>query len=200
MAGFTLQPEKIPFQSADLRAQKAHMRDIHALLSLINHYAAEGVMLPRTEFEMSENIRDFTAVYFGDRLLGCGALHFYTPTSAEVRSLAVDPGLTTRGLGRWIVELLEQEAIENELHALFAFTYVPGFFRKIGFRAVERGELPLKVWKDCLRCPKFQRCDEVAMLKALRPNPVLRPSGVLVESIDPDITLIQLPQIIGPAR
>jgi amino-acid N-acetyltransferase len=70
---------------------------------------------------------------------------------------------------------------------LFAFTYVPEFFRKMGFFEVERGELPLKVWKDCLRCPKFQCCDEIAVLKALRPNPVLG-SGV---ELDP--VLIQLP-------
>ena len=67
------------------------MKDIHALLALINGYASKGVMLPRTEFEMSENIRDFTLAFQGDQLVGCGALHFYTPTSGEVRSLAVDP-------------------------------------------------------------------------------------------------------------
>src|ERR1700688_1582469 len=74
-----------------LTVRKATMRDIQALLELINGYAAEGIMLPRTEFEMSENIRDFTVIYSGSRLLGCGALHFYTPTSGEIRSLAVAP-------------------------------------------------------------------------------------------------------------
>jgi amino-acid N-acetyltransferase len=130
-------------------------------------------MLPRTEFEMSENIRDFSVAYLADRLAGCGALHFYTPTSGEVRSLAVDPTLKTQGVGSRIVEAIERESVENQLHAVFAFTYVPGFFRKMGFREVERGELPLKVWKDCLRCQEFQCCDEIAMLKALRPDPVL---------------------------
>lgn len=61
--------------------RKAGMRDIPQMLELINSYAASGVMLPRTEFEMSENIRDFSVAYGGDRLAGCGALHFYTPTS-----------------------------------------------------------------------------------------------------------------------
>jgi len=163
------------------------MNDIQDLLALINNYAANGIMLPRTEFEMSENIRDFSVAYSGGQLAGCGALHFYTPTSAEVRSLAVDPNLKSQGLGRRIVEALEEEAIENGLHALFAFTYVPGFFRKLGFHAVERGELPLKVWKDCLRCPKFQCCDEIAMLKALRPDPVLTRIN------EPETELIQLP-------
>ena len=177
-----------------LTVRKAAMRDIHPLLGLINAYAANGIMLPRTEFEISENIRDFIVVNFDDRLVGCGALHFYTPTAGEVRSLAVDPTLKTRGLGRLIVDKLQQEANDNELHAMFAFTYVPGFFRKMGFRAVERGELPLKVWKDCLRCPKFQCCDEIAMVKALRPDPVLQPKEASPAS-DPDGILIQLPQL-----
>src|SRR6266852_3848277 len=90
--------------SNELTVRKATMSDIHALLDLINDYAANGVMLPRTEFEMSENIRDFCVAYLGDRLAGCGALHFYTPTSGEIRSLAVDPLLKTRGLGRRIIQ------------------------------------------------------------------------------------------------
>ncbi len=169
--------------------REARLADIRALLELINGYAANGIMLPRTEFEMSENIRDFTVAYSGSRLLGCGALHFYSPTSGEVRSLAVDPAIKTRGVGRRIVEALQEEALENNLHALFAFTYVPEFFRKAGFREVERGELPLKVWKDCLRCPKFQCCDEIAVVKALRPDPILN------VGIEPETALIQLPQL-----
>jgi amino-acid N-acetyltransferase len=156
-----------------LAIRKATMRDIYALLQLINSYAAEGVMLPRTEFEISENIRDFTVVYSGSRLIGCGALHFYTPTSGEIRSLAVAPEAKRQGVGVLLIEALEKEAINNELHAIFAFTYVADFFRKLGFEQVDRGLLPLKVWKDCLSCPKFQCCDEIAVLKALRSDAVL---------------------------
>ena len=155
----------------NIEVRKAGMRDIAPILSLINGYAAKGVMLPRTEFEMSENIRDFSVVYENGALAGCGALHFYTPTSAEVRSLAVNPDLKARGIGRIIINALEQEAVDQALHAIFAFTYVPEFFRRLGFAEVERGELPLKAWKDCLRCPKFQCCDEIPMVKALVANP-----------------------------
>ena len=155
-----------------LTVRKATMRDIHALLELINAYAAEGIMLPRTEFEMSENIRDFTVIYSRSQLLGCGALHFYTPTSGEIRSLAVAPEAKKQGIGALLIEALEDEAINNDLDAIFAFTYVAEFFRKLGFQEVDRGLLPLKVWKDCLTCPKFQCCDEIAVLKALSSDPV----------------------------
>jgi amino-acid N-acetyltransferase len=142
---------------------------------------------------MAENIRDFVDAFDDERLVGCGALHFYTPTSGEIRSLAVEPGLKTRGIGRSVVEVLEAQAREHNLHSLFAFTYVDGFFRKLGYEEVDRGELPLKAWKDCLRCPKFQACDEIAMLKRLqtvaapnrafsadKPNP-LAPKPELIE-------------------
>jgi len=153
---------------ATLDVHKASMRDIAPILELINSYAAKGIMLARTEFEMSEHIRDFSVAYKDDRLAGCAALHFYTPTSAEVRSLAVNPEMTQHGVGRVLVEALEREARTQDLESIFAFTYVPGFFHKLGFSEVERGELPLKVWKDCLRCPKFQNCDEIAVVKRLR--------------------------------
>ncbi len=168
--------------------RKAVMPDIHSLLDLINGYAGKGIMLPRTEFEMSENIRDFTVAFDGAQLVGCGALHFYTPTTAEVRSLAVAEEFKQSGAGRAIVKALEQEALESGLEFIFAFTYVQEFFRKLGFVEVERGELPLKAWRDCLRCPKFQCCDEIAMLKVLREG-VSFPPG----SSEPFTELIQLP-------
>jgi len=162
-------PQQLSDSGIPLLVRKASMSDIHPLLDLINGYAAKGIMLPRTEFEMSENIRDFTLAFSGERLLGCGALHFYSPTTGEIRSLAVHPDVKSRGIGRVLVQALEEEARQFHLHSIFAFTYVEKFFSRLGFSNVERGELPLKVWKDCLRCPKFQSCDEIAVLKHLVP-------------------------------
>jgi amino-acid N-acetyltransferase len=165
---------------------------------VINAYAANGIMRPRTEFEMAENIRDFVVAEVAATesqsavLAGCGALHFYTPSSAEVRSLAVDPARKAEGLGRRIIEALEAEAQEHGLSNIFAFTYVAGFFAKLGFEQVDRGELPLKAWKDCLRCPKFQACDEIAMLKRYKPDAARTMPSTLqvIQSSD----LIRLPQ------
>ena len=153
-----------------LTVRKAVMHDIVPILDLINSYAARGIMLPRTEFEMSESIRDFTVVTNNGDLLGCGALHFYSPTTGEIRSLAVDERAKAHGVGRRVVEALIDEAERYELDAVFAFTYVVEFFNKVGFHQVERGVLPLKAWRDCLRCPKFQACDEQAVLRVLRPD------------------------------
>jgi amino-acid N-acetyltransferase len=181
--------------AARLTVRKARMHDIRPILSLINGYAAKGVMLPRTEFEMSEAIRDFTVVTQGEELLGSGALHFYSPTFGEIRSLAVHEHAKTKGVGRRLVEALVEEAEAYELDAVFAFTYVVGFFNRVNFHEVERGMLPLKAWKDCLRCSKFQACDEVAVLRILRRQhwPETLPQLWQQASASPDDQLIQIP-------
>jgi len=171
--------------------RKASMQDIPALLGLINGYAARGIMLPRTEFEMSENMRDFMVAYAGNQLAGCGALHFYSPTMGEVRSLAVAESHKTHGIGRMIVDSLVYEAKLYGLDSVFAFTYVPGFFARVGFNEVERGELPLKAWKDCLRCRKFECCDEIAVMRTLRPHRT--PNKVL--GVDDNGLVVMLPTI-----
>lgn len=149
------------------QVRKAGIRDIPALLTLINGFAAKGIMLPRTEFELSEHIRDFLVAYDGPALAGCVAIHIYTPSYAEVRSLAVDTDYQKHGVGRILMEAAEAEGRELGLKALFAFTYVDGFFFKQGYELADRGELPLKVWRDCVHCPKFQNCDEIAVMKRL---------------------------------
>jgi amino-acid N-acetyltransferase len=152
--------------------RKARLSDIRPIADLIRHYAGQSIMLPRSEFELAEGIRDFTvAISSGtltpDRLIGCAALQIYTAQSAEIRSLAVDPASQGLGAGRALVEALEAEAREFGLRSLFAFTYVPDFFGRLGYKEVERGELPIKAWKDCLRCPKFKQCDEIAVQKTV---------------------------------
>ena len=181
----------------DVTVRKASMLDIRNMLSLINSYAANGIMLPRTEFEMSENIRDFSVAYDGDRLVGCGALHCYSPYSAEVRSLAVLPEAKRHGIGRIVVNALEAEALENDLESIFAFTYTPQFFQKLGFEEIERGELPLKAWKDCLRCSKFQSCDEIAVLKRLKSTGTAANQAQVFEV---PLKFIQLPVIAPRSR
>lgn len=169
----------------DIHIRKARPSDVSSMLGLINGYARAGLMLPRTEFEMCENIRDFSVAVVGqasgrpgragmpvptEELVGCGALHFYTPQMAEVRSLAVSEKVKSAGVGRRVVEALLQEARQYSLDVAFAFTYVVPFFEKCGFQVVDRGSLPLKVWKDCVRCPHFNCCDETAMVYLLSPE------------------------------
>jgi len=171
-----LEAVRLNAESGRAELRKAVMGDLPALLRLINSNAAQGLMLQRSEFELAENLRDFTVAVVGNQVMGCCALHFYTASMGEIRSLAVDPAFRQRGAGRQLVEALVEEARTCGLRAVFAFTYIPGFFAKLGFREIEREALPLKAWKDCLRCEKFQCCDEIAVVKPLN-GPEAPPAG-----------------------
>jgi len=154
-------PSTVP----DILVRKALLTDVLPLLDLINGYASQGIMLPRTEFELAENIRDFTVALHGGELAGCGALHFYGARTGEIRSLGVHPDHQHLGAGKRLMEALEAEASAHGLKSVFAFTYIPDFFGRLGYLEVDRQLLPAKVWKDCLRCPKLQCCDEIAVRK-----------------------------------
>jgi amino-acid N-acetyltransferase len=151
-----------------MEIRKAKTADAVQIHALINNYARQEQMLPRTLLSIYENIRDFHVATepgeAGDKILGCSALHFTWGDMAEVRSLAVDEAAGKRGIGRLLVEANIAEARQHELVQVYAFTYVTGFFEKLGFRVVQHETLPRKVWMDCINCPKFNCCDEVAMV------------------------------------
>lgn len=144
--------------------RKARLNDVPALFKLIHQYAEEEVMLPRALPELYENIWEFTVAESNGQVTACGALRLYSEEIAELRSLCVDPTRKTSGLGRAVANQVLHEARDLGLKRVFALTVVPGFFSKMGFYPVERGALPQKVWRDCLQCEKYFRCDEKAMV------------------------------------
>ena len=148
----------------------AQLSDVPAMLRLVNGYAEKNIMLPRTELELCESLRDFLVARVKGEVGGCGALRFYTMRLAELASLAVAPNRTRSGLGAEIARELIEQGRQFGVDAIFAFTYVPRFFEKIGFQYIDRAKLPLKAWKDCLRCPMFNACDEIAMAYFVSPD------------------------------
>ena len=81
-----------------------------------------------------------------------------------MRSIAVKASVQGKGAGRVLIEALLKEAQMHSVQAICLFTRVPGFFAKLGFRVVNRDDLPDKALKDCHKCPKLHCCDEIAML------------------------------------
>jgi amino-acid N-acetyltransferase len=144
--------------------RKAKMSDAEKIYSLVNSYANKGLMLPRSRSTIYENLREFTVAACGDELIGTGGLHIIWEDLAEIRTLAIDESHIQSGVGRRLVELLLEEAREIGVPKVFALTYQPGFFQKCGFSVVSKDELPQKVWKECINCPKFPDCDEIAVL------------------------------------
>jgi len=145
--------------------RKARMSDVKGIHGLIAEYAKKGDMLPRSLADIYENLRDYFVFEEDDgELVGSAAIHIMWEDLAEVRSLAVREGKMRRGIGTQLVESCISEAIMLGIGRVFALTYKPAFFEKLGFNVVDKAELPQKIWTDCLKCSKFPDCDEVALV------------------------------------
>ena len=151
-------------RNAGVVLRKATVKDVPVMVRMINGYAAQGQMLPKSYNQLYQDIRDFFVATSDGVVIGCGALHVVWEDLAEVRSLVVVESWQGKGLGRTIVERLLAEARALGLPRIFALTYHPAFFERLGFHLVPRETLPHKIWSDCLNCVKFPNCDEVAVI------------------------------------
>jgi amino-acid N-acetyltransferase len=143
--------------------RQAESRDVPSLLRMINGYAEERLLLPRSADDLRKNIGDFIVAEERGKVVACGALKLYDREIAEIRSLCVAPGRKSSGLGRAVTERLLSQAEERRLKTVFALTVAPEFFTKCGFQEAPRQNFPIKIWRDCLFCPKFFHCDEKTM-------------------------------------
>ncbi|HNT33420.1 MAG TPA: N-acetyltransferase [bacterium] len=144
--------------------RRAHVTEVTAIKSLIDRQVTKNLMLPRALNEIYQNLRDFFVYFRDDRVVGCVALHIVWENLAEVRSLAVEEDYRGLGLGKYLVERAVEDARELSIPRVFALTYVPDFFEKLGFRRIDKMELPHQVWADCVKCHKFPDCGEIPLV------------------------------------
>jgi len=154
-----------------MRTRRAILPDAARIQEIIAIYAETGALLPRSLPELCENIRDFVVVEDdGGQVIGCGALHLYGTHLAEIRSIATHPDAQGKGAARRVIKGLMQEAARHQVTGVCLFTRIPEFFAKLGFSMAALEDLPDKIYKDCLKCPKLNACDEVAMVKGEMPK------------------------------
>lgn len=157
-----------------IRVEAARLSDARAIEDLVRYWADRDQMLHRPLNEVYESIRDFkVARDHAGRVVGCGSLHIMGPDLAEVRSLAVAEEAQGSGVGAAIVAACIEEAKALGIERVFALTYRPGFFERQGFRPANVMEFPQKVWNECVRCPFFTNCREVAVVVDLVERPGL---------------------------
>ncbi|ACI21303.1 MULTISPECIES: N-acetyltransferase [Thermodesulfovibrio] len=147
-----------------MKIRKATVSDIKLIHKLINEFAKKGEMLPRSLNELYENIRDFLIAEQDNEIKGVCALHILWEDLAEIRSLAVKKESQKKGIGSLLVKKCLNEAKKLGVNKVFVLTYIPEFFKKTGFMELDKSKLPQKIWGDCIRCPKFPECDEVALI------------------------------------
>ncbi len=147
--------------------RKATLKDAKDIFYLVSLYSKRGLLLPLSLSDIYESIRDFCVVEFNGKVVGCGALKIFSEELAELRSVAVDEPFRGRGLGKEIVDFCIEEAKSMGIKKVFVLTTTSDFFKKCGFIEVDKRSLPQKVWRDCIKCPKFPECNEIAMIKVL---------------------------------
>jgi amino-acid N-acetyltransferase len=147
--------------------RKARLSDVKEIQRLVNFYADRGEMLPCSLSELYERVRDFYVFEDRGEIVGVSALHLSWEDLAEIRSLAVKEPYIRRGIGTDLVKACLEEAGSLGIRRVFALTYKPNFFQHLGFRPVDKSQLPHKIWTDCVKCVKFPECDEIAMILEL---------------------------------
>jgi amino-acid N-acetyltransferase len=153
-----------------MNIRNAKISDVKAIYGLINYYAELDKMLFRSLADIYENLQTFTVAEIDGKVVGCCALEIIWSDLSEIKSLAVDKDYTGKGIGGKLVSAALKKARQLGLPKVFALTLKPGFLKKLGFKTVKMDLLPMKVWKDCARCPKQQNCDEIAVIREIR-NP-----------------------------
>jgi amino-acid N-acetyltransferase len=138
---------------------------------IINSHAEMGKMLFKSYSQLYENLRDFAVYVLDGQVVGVVGVAIIWADLAEVRSLAVDDNFRGKGIGSELVKWCIEEARRLGIRRLMSLTYEQRFFEKLGFEVVQKETLPLKVWSDCVRCPKNDNCDEIAMVKTLQDIP-----------------------------
>ncbi len=141
----------------------ARKEDIPTIVEIVNGYAAQNLMLPRSPQEVERTLSSWVVAEKAGQVVGCGALSLLSSDLAEIRSLAVAPSMIGQGIGGRIVRYLVEKAKEIGVKQVAALTLQQHFFERLGFRVVDRWELSPKIWSECVYCPKFHHCDEIAV-------------------------------------
>jgi amino-acid N-acetyltransferase len=150
-----------------MKVRPARTRDVEKIVTIISHHASQGLMLPRSAGALTAALDTYMVADAGGEIVGCGGLERYTQGSAEIYGLATSPEGSPPGTGKALVQSLIARARKESIGKVFAMTLAPEFFAKMGFKTVAHSDLPLKVWRDCVACPKYGNCDEIAMVLEL---------------------------------
>ncbi len=144
--------------------RKATVRDVPAIVALVNETAQKGLVLPKSLNQVYQNLRDYVVCEEDGKLVACAALHVLWEDLAEVRSLVVHAQRRGKGMGRQLVATLVKQARDLGVPRVFALTYQQEFFLSVGFHLIDKDQLPHKIWADCIDCIKFPNCDETAVI------------------------------------
>lgn len=117
-----------------------------------------------------EAVQEFLVAETADHeVVGCGALHVFWEDLGEVRTLAVSPEWQHHGVGKLLVDRLEQRARNLGLRRLFCLTFEVEFFEALGYKVVEDTIVAPEVYVELVRSPD-EGVAEFLDLARVKPN------------------------------
>ncbi len=148
-----------------IELRKATLKDIPKMQKMVLKEIKDGIILKRNDDEVATNIRSYILAFENGELLGYGALHIHSPKLSEFRSFIVREDARGKGIGKQILEYCKKEAKELGAEEILVLTYIPEFFKKAGFKEIEKEKIPEhKIWLDCVKCIHFPVCNEVSLI------------------------------------
>lgn len=156
-----------------IRIRRAEIRDVDAIASLLTPFAQRQIILPRSRDDIYQHLQEFLVADIEEAPVASAALHIYAANLAEIRSLVVAEEHQGMGIGRILVRACERWGKELGVTGVFALTYAPEFFVRLGYTVTPKESLPHKIWTACIHCGKFADCDETAVRKSLVPSQML---------------------------
>jgi amino-acid N-acetyltransferase len=151
-----------------MKIRPAKVSDAMKIHELVEYYADNKEMLHRSLNAIYENIQEFVVVEDKGDIIACGALHVTWGDLAEIKALAVSENYKGRGLGRKIVQKLQDNASQLGVYKIFALSFKPQFFKKLGYKIIPKETLPHKIWSECINCHLFPDCGEVPLLISIK--------------------------------
>jgi amino-acid N-acetyltransferase len=137
----------------DVELRRARTSDVGAIRSLVEQYAADGILLGKPLVSLYEDVQEFWVAAGEDdgAVVACGALHVMWEDLAEVRTVAVDPAWRGRGIGSRILRQLLETARALGIRRVFVLTFEVPFFARHGFQAIEGAPVAPEVYDELLR-------------------------------------------------
>ena len=164
-----LESKEMPLISAATEA------DIDGIESLLAPNVKKQLVLARSKEDILLHLGNFLlARDDGGRLVGCVALRGFGEGLYEIRSLSVDAAFMGRGIGTRLVEACVEKAAKMDGSLVFTLTLRPNLFLRLGFTEVpiktfhRDDKFREKIWADCRQCPKFDACNEIALVRELK--------------------------------
>ena len=152
-----------PATANEVVLREALPTDVDDMHALLEGFARQGLLLPRSVEEVYRNFREFVVAEHNGRIVGCAGLRLYSSQLGEIVGLAVSEESHGRGVGRLMIEALLAQGKSLGLDKVIALTLQPEFFARLGFKPTAVAEYPQKVAADCSRCAKRATCIEIAV-------------------------------------